>query len=61
MFAGQLAQGICSCTDSDCARYFFRNQCAIYEVEKMFHGNLSDSDCNWSDTQPSILLLLELY
>ena len=38
----------------------FSNWCSIYKVVKVVHGNWSDNQCNWSDTQPSILIL-ELY
>ena len=38
---------------SDCARHFL-NRCDIYKVVKLVHGNLSDDNCNWSGTLPSI-------
>ena len=44
---------------SDDARCF-SNQCNIYEVEKVVHGNLLDSCYNWSDKWSSVLQV-ELY
>ena len=35
----------------------FSNQCDCCEVAKVVDGNRSDNQRNWSDTQPSILLL----
>ena len=38
----------------------FSNQCNIYKVAKVIHGNQSDDHSNWSHTRPS-MLLTELY
>ena len=35
----------------------FFSQTGVYSVVNMVHGNQSDSHCNWSGSQPSILLL----
>ena len=44
------------------AIHIFSNQCDIYKVVKVVHGNQSDNYYSRSDTQPSILLLLlDLY